>query len=142
MRPSWDDVWSEVAAVVARRSTCPRAAVGAVVVSRDNVVLAAGYNGAPRNRPHCTDVGCEPDATGSCRRAVHAEANALVQAGRSAHGGTLYSTTEPCPSCAALIVNAGIQRVVFTNDYHPVPGVRVGRDILLAAGVVVVKKVV
>lgn len=140
MRPLWDDVWLVVAVVVSTRATCPRAAVGAVVVSPDNVLLATGYNGAPRGAPHCTEVGCELDANNSCRRVVHAELNALVQAGRAAAGGTLYSTTEPCPTCAAVAVNAGVARVVYVDEYHSVPGTRSGHDVLLGAGVTVEKR--
>lgn len=134
-RPSWDRIWIAVAADVSRRSTCPRGTVGAVVVSADNRLLATGYNGAPRGQPHCTDVGCEVDGTGSCRRAVHAEINALIQAGRDAAGGTLYSTTEPCPTCAGAVINAGIVRVVYVRPYKRIPGSRRGLMVLEDAGV-------
>lgn len=138
MRPSWDELWLEIARKVADRSTCPRARVGVVVVSVDNRLLATGYNGAPRGQPHCTDVGCEIDQTGSCRRAVHAEINALIQAGRNAHGATLFSTVEPCPTCAAVIINAMIARVVCLRSYRSIDGIRSGRSVLVDAGVPII----
>jgi len=137
-RPSWHATWMDVARVVANRSTCPRLAVGAVVVDSENVIVSTGYNGAPSHAPHCTEVGCEIDATGSCRRTVHAELNALLRAGPRARGGTLYTTVEPCPTCAAAIVNAGIRTVVYSLPYRQIGGVRSGHDVLSSAGVVVI----
>ncbi len=134
-RPPWQVVWMAVALAVSGRSTCPRGRVGAVIVDPSNVLISTGYNGAPSGTPHCVDVGCEVDATGSCRRAVHAEANALLRAGRLTVGSTLYSTVAPCPTCAGLILNAGITRVVYLTPYRQVSGVRTGTSILEAAGV-------
>jgi len=116
MRPSWDETWLEVAKVVAKRSTCPRKQVGAVLVDAHNRVVATGYNGAPSKSPHCCDVGCIIDpATGSCLRAIHAEVNALMQAGERARGCTLYMTLAPCWRCATMIVQAGVRKVVFAE---------------------------
>ncbi|MBU1173343.1 MAG: dCMP deaminase, partial [Proteobacteria bacterium] len=58
IRPSWNDYFLAIAKVVSRRSTCPRAHVGAVIVSHDNRILATGYNGSPLGEPHCDDIGC------------------------------------------------------------------------------------
>lgn len=97
-------------------STCPRLHVGAVVVKNRHVV-ATGYNGAPRGLPHCDEVGCEI-VNNHCIRTVHAEANALIQAGFDrTNGATLYVTHAPCYECAKLIINAGISRVVFVDTY-------------------------
>lgn len=90
-RPDWDLYFIRIAMEVASRSTCPRAAVGAVIV-RDNRILATGYNGAIADEPHCTDVGCIMEGD-HCQRAVHAETNAITQAARhgvSLEGATLY----------------------------------------------------
>lgn len=116
-RTTFDAIWMQVARVVAQRGTCPRLAVGAVITC-DHVIVSTGYNGAPRSLPHCDEVGCliEPE-TGRCKRTVHAEANALLQAGAMANGGTLYATHFPCRECANLILNAGIARVVFGKHY-------------------------
>ncbi len=117
-RPSWDDYFMQIAFVVATRATCPRRSVGAVIV-HDRRILATGYNGAPRGLAHCTEVGCHIVA-GHCIRALHAEQNAILQAalnGVSTRGATIYVTCQPCNHCAKMIINAGIERVVFQGDY-------------------------
>ncbi|MFQ3610902.1 MAG: cytidine/deoxycytidylate deaminase family protein [Fimbriimonadales bacterium] len=117
-RPSWDEYFMEVAFVVATRATCPRRSVGAVIV-HDKRILATGYNGAPRGLAHCDEVGCHIVA-GHCIRALHAEQNAILQAalnGVSTRGATIYVTCQPCNHCAKMIINAGIERVVFQGDY-------------------------
>lgn len=118
MRPSFDHIWTQVATVIAQRGTCPRLQVGAVIVSGNGKIVSTGYNGSPSWLEHCEDVGCaiEPE-TGRCKRTVHAEANALLQAGSRAKGGTLYSTHQPCMECSNLIINAGIRRIVFVHGY-------------------------
>lgn len=122
MRPSWDEYFMEIAKVVAKRSTCKRAAVGAVIV-KDKRILTTGYAGAPKGMPHCLDVGCliksivkENGKTEEhCLRTVHAEMNAIIQAalhGVSTDGATIYTTHLPCYNCAKVIINAGIKRIV------------------------------
>jgi dCMP deaminase len=103
---------------VAKRSTCPRAAVGAVIV-RDKRILTAGYNGAPTGLPHCTEAGCLM-VNGHCVRTLHAEQNAIIQG--ALHGvdvshSTMYVTHQPCLICTKMIINAGIERVVYAGDY-------------------------
>ncbi len=117
-RPSWDTYFMEIAFQVARRSTCPRAAVGAVIV-RDKRILTTGYNGAPTGLPHCTEVGCLM-VNGHCVRTLHAEQNAIIQGalhGVDVSGSTIYVTHQPCLVCAKMIINAGIVRVVYAGDY-------------------------
>jgi dCMP deaminase len=117
-RPSWDEYFMQIAHMVATRATCPRRSVGAVIVL-DKRILATGYNGAPIGLAHCTEVGCHIVA-GHCIRALHAEQNAILQAalnGVSTRGATIYVTCQPCNHCAKMIINAGIQRVVFEGDY-------------------------
>lgn len=125
-RPGWDEYFMEVAEVVARRSTCLRRNIGAVVV-KDKRILSTGYNGAPTGLPHCADVGCLREKLGipsgerhEICRGLHAEQNALLQAARygiSLEGSTIYSTTEPCSLCAKMLINAGIRRVVYKEPY-------------------------
>ncbi|MEJ2736771.1 MAG: cytidine/deoxycytidylate deaminase family protein [Anaerolineae bacterium] len=117
-RPSWDDYFMQITFQVARRSTCPRAAVGAVIV-RDKRILTTGYNGAPANLPHCTEAGCLI-VNGHCVRTLHAEQNAIIQGalhGVDVSGSTIYVTHQPCLVCAKMIINAGIQRVVYAGHY-------------------------
>lgn len=143
-RPSWDEYFMQVARVVAGRSTCLRRQVGAVIV-RDKRILATGYNGAPTGLPHCLDIGCLRDQVGALSgerqeicRASHAEQNALVQAARygiAVEGGTLYCTTFPCSICAKMLVNAGIRRVVYEEDYRD----PLAREIMDLAGMEVVR---
>lgn len=117
-RPSWDEYFIDIAQAIARRGTCARLQVGCVAV-RDKMILVTGYNGSPKGAPHCIDVGCEV-IEGHCERAIHAEANALVQAalhGVSLANSTIYVTHTPCRNCMKLLVGAGVERVVFRNTY-------------------------
>ncbi|GBC97463.1 Riboflavin biosynthesis protein RibD [bacterium HR16] len=117
-RPSWDEYFMRIAKEVATRATCPRRSVGAVIVL-DRRILTTGYNGAPHGLAHCTEVGCKI-VDGHCQRALHAEQNAILQAalnGVSTRGATVYVTCQPCNACAKMIINAGIERVVFEGDY-------------------------
>lgn len=122
-RPSWDQTFLAHARETARRSTCLRKQVGAVLTV-SNRIVAAGYAGAARGRPHCIDpgVGCltGPDGTG-CVRTVHAEINAVLNAalnGVSTDGATLYCTLSPCMSCLLMLCNAGIERIVYSERYR------------------------
>ena len=118
LRPSWDAYFMGITFEVARRSTCNRAQVGAIIV-RNKRILTTGYNGAPAGLPHCTEVGCLM-VNGHCARTLHAEQNAIIQAalhGVSTDGATIYVTHQPCLICAKMIINAGIARVVYGGDY-------------------------
>jgi len=117
-RPSWDDYFLNIAYEVANRSTCDRAQVGAVIV-KDKRILTTGYNGSPSGLPHCTDVGCLME-NGHCIRTLHAEQNAIIQAalhGVSTAGATIYVTHQPCFLCAKTIINAGIKKIVYGQEY-------------------------
>ncbi|NAS89481.1 cytidine deaminase [ANME-1 cluster archaeon AG-394-G21] len=127
-RIPWDEYWMKIVNDVATRSTCLRRQIGALVV-KDNVIVSTGYNGAPKGFPHCLDVGCRRDklniASGERHEecvGVHAEQNALLQAGRDAESATLYVNAYPCKICAKLIINAGIIKVVITGDYSDKEG--------------------
>ena len=125
-RPSWDEYFMELARLVARRSTCLRRQVGAVVV-KDRNVLATGYNGTPSGIAHCSEVGClrqklnvpSGERHELCR-GLHAEQNAIIQAakhGVNIAGGTVYCTNSPCIICSKMIINAGVSMVVFDAGY-------------------------
>lgn len=139
-RPSWDMYFSKIAEDVAARSTCLRHKFGAVIVNEEHEIVATGYNGVVKGAPHCLDVGCTKDAndieSGTGHEicpAVHAEQNALIQAGRKSKNCTLYVNAFPCKICARLIVNAGIKRVVTSGEYTD----KEGLNILKNAGVIV-----
>ncbi|MDA8141540.1 MAG: cytidine/deoxycytidylate deaminase family protein [Desulfobacteraceae bacterium] len=125
-RPSWDTYFMDITCLVAKRTTCLRRAVGAVIV-KDRRLLSTGYNGAPSNVRHCAEVGClrqqlkvpSGERHELCR-GIHAEQNAIIQAayhGVSIKGGTLFCTTQPCSICAKMIINAGIVRIVYQDGY-------------------------
>ena len=140
MRPSWDEYFVEIARQVATRSTCLRRSVGALIV-RDKRILSTGYNGAPRGLEHCDVVGCLREKLGipsgqrqEICRGLHAEQNAIIQAalhGVSIEGGTIYVTHQPCITCAKMIINSGIVRVVCANTYPD----ELARQMLDEAGV-------
>ncbi len=141
-RPNWDEYFIGIMKQVGRRGTCDRGKSGAVIV-RDKRLLSTGYVGSPIGIPHCDEVGHEmhtvtnPDGTTSqhCIRTAHAEQNAIVQAARhgtSIDGATVYCKMEPCHTCAKMIINAGIKRVVCEKKYH---GAKLSREILKKAGV-------
>jgi len=125
-RPSWDAYFMMIAADVARRSTCLRRRVGAILVV-ERRLLATGYNGAPSGVPHCCEVGClrdEMDVPSGERhelcRGLHAEQNAIIQAAKHGvriDGATLYTTHHPCSICAKMAINAGVVRIVCREDY-------------------------
>jgi dCMP deaminase len=118
-RPSWDEYFMNIARAVASRSTCSRRSVGAIV-AKDKRILATGYNGAPAGLRHCDHSGGGDLRDGHCARSTHAEQNAIVQAakyGTSIDGSTMYCTAQPCLTCAKLLVNAGVRRVVFEGAY-------------------------
>lgn len=116
----------EIAKIVAKRSTCTRRQVGAVIV-KDNHILATGYNGVPKGFKHCDETGCLREELGvpegerhELCRGLHAEQNAIIQAavfGISIRGATIYVTHFPCSVCAKMLVNAEIKEIVYMEDY-------------------------
>lgn len=126
-RPTWDEYFMEMAELTAKRSTCMRRQVGAVIV-KERRAIATGYNGAPKGIVHCEERGgCLRQKLGvpSGQRhelcmALHAEQNAIIQAASMGHaieGGTIYITHQPCVICAKMIINAGIERIVVKEGY-------------------------
>lgn len=127
MRPDWDEIWMNVATEFSRRSTCLSRKCGAIIIGDDNQVITWGYNGALRGEPHCTTCAREGIPSGQrldlCR-GMHAEQNAIDIAacwGKATRGATLYLTHYPCSSCAKSIVHAGIDKVVYREDYPNPP---------------------
>lgn len=123
MSERFDAYFMSLAAAAAGLSTCSRASVGCVLV-RDRMVVATGYNGAPRGYAHCGDDHDMRD--GHCTRAVHAEANAIASAARAGHrtdGASAYVSHYPCFRCASLLRNAGVVEVVYRTAYNPDPRV-------------------
>lgn len=127
VRPDWDTYFMEIAHVVKRRGNCIRRHVAAVVI-QDRRVVSTGYNGTPRGTRNCCDGGCARCASdapsgsglGECV-CSHAEENAITQAayhGTSLRGAVLYTTLSPCLTCAKLIINAGIEEVVYDEEYE------------------------
>lgn len=119
----------ELALVVAKRSTCNRRSVGAVLV-RDKRILTTGYNGSTPGQPHCTDVGCLM-VDNHCVRAIHAEQNAIIQGalhGIDLRGATCYVTSGPCVHCSKMLLAAGIKRIVFQDAYTEEIGQKLIRD--------------
>ncbi len=126
-RTSWDDYSLEIADAVSQRATCDRGLSGCVIV-KDKRILVTGYVGSPSGLSHCDDAGhlfeektVDNRSSKHCIRTVHAEQNAICQAaknGISIEGTTLYTRMTPCRTCAMLLINCGIKRVVCERKYH------------------------
>lgn len=128
VRPSWPETWMNVANAIAQRSYDPRLKVGAIIVSEDNTrVLSVGYNGNYKGGPNEPE-SLEPGHSGL----IHAEQNALVKCDfnfpKKKH---MYLTHSPCRTCAKLIINAEISRVIYETQYRDQTGI----DLLKSAGV-------
>ncbi len=126
VRPNWDEYFMKLAKVASLRSNCIKRKVAAIIV-RDKRVISTGYNGTPRGTKNCYEGGCPrcnnlADSGTLLEECLcsHGEENAITQAayhGMSVKGGTLYSTFAPCLTCTKMIINAGIQEVVYNLDY-------------------------
>ena len=127
-RPDWDRYFLDLCEAVARRATCDRGRSGCVIV-KDKRIMTTGYVGAPASLPHCDEVGHDfrkvfdsnGNVTQHCVRTLHAEQNAIIQAARfgiTLEGATLFCKMTPCRTCAMMIINAGIKRVVCEKRYH------------------------
>jgi dCMP deaminase len=139
-RLSWEEYFMEIAILLAKRSTCFRQQVGALLV-RDRRILSTGYNGAPAGLVHCLDIGCireEKDVPSGERhelcRAVHAEQNVIIQAayhGISIKDSILYSTLFPCIICSKMLINAGVKKIFYRGEYSD----KLSLETLLEAGI-------
>lgn len=127
-RPSWDQYFLEISEMIGRRGSCDRGRCGCVI-AKNNRLVAAGYVGSPIGLPHCDEVGHEMHTvihddgrqTTHCIRTTHAEQNAICEAARMGiplDGSTLYCKMAPCYTCAKMIINCGIKRVVCSRGYQ------------------------
>ena len=129
----YDEAYLRMALEWGKLSHCKRKQVGALIV-RDNMIISDGYNGTPSGFPNC----CEDEKGDTQWYVLHAEANAILKVAKStqsAKDATLYLTLSPCKECSKLILQAGIQRVVFIKLYKDSSGV----DFLKEAGVEVLQ---
>ncbi len=125
-RVSWDEYFMKIAMIAAERSTCRRHHVGAVIV-KNKRILTTGYNGAAAGLKDCIELGClrderdiESGKNHEICRAIHAEQNAIIQAGLhgvNIEGSTIYCTHPPCILCAKMLINAGTKRFVTYGEY-------------------------
>ena len=146
-KPSFDDIYMELAENLAKRSHCVKAKVGAVL-TKDTRIISLGYNGPPAGTHNCDEQwpneGCPRDSKGSCSLALHAEQNAILYAAKSnvsIEGSTLYVTLSPCISCARVIYTLGIKKVYYLNSYAEYKGIAndEGVDFLRKFGVEVAR---
>ena len=115
-----DSVYLNIAKEISTLSHCQRAKVGAVIVKDGNIV-SFGYNGTPSSMDNCCENG---DATIS--EVIHAEMNSILKAAKSGYsvdGATLYLTLSPCKECSKLILQSGIERVLYLEEYRDVSGI-------------------
>lgn len=135
-KPDWDQYFLKIAHIVKERADCLRRQVGAVIV-KDFRILATGYNGTPHRIKNCSEGGCQRCLLrhkGKLKRGedeescicLHAEQNAIIQAaylGISTKDATLYSTSNPCSTCAKMIINAGIIQVICLKNHYDNKGI-------------------
>ncbi|KZL76741.1 DCMP deaminase [Colletotrichum tofieldiae] len=126
LRPSWDAYFMSLAELASLRSNCMKRRVGAVLVGREKRVISTGYNGTPRGLQNCSDGGCSRCNSGNSSGVglatclcIHAEENALLEAGRERirEGAVLYCDTCPCLTCSIKICQVGIEEVVYAHGY-------------------------
>jgi len=126
-RPTWDEYFASITRQVATRSTCLRRKVGAIIV-KDKRILTTGYNGAPMGVRNCLEIGtCLREELGvpsgerhEICRGLHAEQNAILQSayhGVKMRDSVIYSTNQPCVLCAKMIINCGIKKIYYFEDY-------------------------
>ena len=119
-RPSHTDIFMNMALLARKRATCDRKHVGAII-TKNNLMVATGYNGSPAGLAHCDDEDHllkNIEGRDSCIRTLHAESNALDQAGQGAKGGIIYTTVIPCYDCAKRIINSGLTAVYYDEYYN------------------------
>lgn len=119
-RKSWKEYFMEITNLVATRSTCDRAFVGCLLVNDDNRIVSTGYNGSVKKNPHCDDIGHRM-RDGHCIATIHAEINALLycaKEGISVKDCSAYVTHFPCLNCTKALIQAGIRKIYFQNDYR------------------------
>jgi len=128
-RPSFDEIYMELAQNLAPKSHCVKMKVGAVL-TKDTRIVSLGYNGPPAGTHNCDEewpeTGCPRDSKGSCSLALHAEQNAILYASKNnvaIEGCTLYVTLSPCLACARIIYTMGIKKVYYIKSYAEYKGI-------------------
>ncbi|HET6242960.1 MAG: dCMP deaminase family protein [Bacteroidetes bacterium] len=136
IKPSFDDIYMDLAENLARRSHCVKMKVGAVI-TKDTRIVSLGYNGPPAGTHNCDEVwpgvGCPRSERGGCSLALHAEENAILYAAKnkvSLEGGTLYVTLSPCLACARIIFTMGIKKVFYLNSYAAYKGIEIDEGLV------------
>lgn len=120
MRPTINETMLEIAHVLAKRGTCLKKQVGAVVTDAHGVILSTGYNGQPRGDVHCAPLTPCPahlDANLSCR-AIHAEVNALLRCPDIEKAAVIYITEAPCDKCRLMIRNTNISLIIYSDPMN------------------------
>ncbi|HNQ12750.1 MAG TPA: dCMP deaminase family protein, partial [Bacteroidia bacterium] len=144
-KPSFDEIYMELAKNLSKKSHCVKIQVGAVL-TKETRIISLGYNGPPAGTHNCDEewpnVGCPRSVRGGCSLALHAEENAILYAAKNKvdlEGSTLYITLSPCISCARIIYTTGIKEVVYLNKYSEYKKIEFeeGIDFLEKFGVVV-----
>ena len=145
-KPSFNDIYMDLAEQLAKRSHCVKAQVGAVL-TKDTRIISLGYNGPPAGTHNCDiewpEAGCPRDSKGSYSLALHAEQNAILYASKNGvniQDATLYVTLSPCIACARVIYTMGIKKVFYKDSYASFKGIKSdeGVDFLRKFGVEVV----
>lgn len=119
-RKPWENYFMDIAELVASRSTCDRALVGCLIVNNDNRIIATGYNGSPYGNSHCDDIG-HTMRDNHCIATIHAEMNALLYCARegiAVKDCKIFVTHFPCLNCTKALIQAGIKKVYYKNDYR------------------------
>jgi len=127
-RPSYDDIYMDLAINLSKRSHCVKMKVGAVI-AKETRIVSLGYNGPPAGTHNCDeqwpDEGCPRSSQGSCSLAVHAEENAILYAAKNKvdlEGSTLYTTLSPCLPCARMAFTTGVKRIIYLDSYADFKG--------------------
>ena len=128
-KPSFDDIYMDLADNLSQKSHCVKKQVGAVI-TKDTRIVSLGYNGPPAGTHNCDEewpgVGCPRSSKNGCSLALHAEENAILYAVKNKtalDGATLYITLSPCLSCARIIFTTGIKKVFYLNSYAEYKGI-------------------
>lgn len=119
-RSSWNDYFMRIAVMISKRSTCDRAYVGCLLVNKDMRIVSSGYNGSIKGNPHCSEIGHKM-RDGHCIATIHAEMNALLycaKEGIKVDGCVCYVTHFPCLNCTKSLIQAGIKKIYYLNDYR------------------------
>lgn len=122
-KPSFDEIYMDLAQSLAKRSHCVKMQVGAVL-TKDTRIISLGYNGPPAGTHNCDiefpEQGCPRDSKGGCSLALHAEQNAILYATKNnvaVEGATVYVTLSPCLACAKVMYSLGVKKVIYLNSY-------------------------